>query len=196
MFFWIIKLLAFIPFWLIYPTKIKKLGKIPKGKVVFVANHRSNLDPLIMLNMFWREQHVVAKKELYKNKLLAAFLKGMKTIPVDRSKVELTTIKQCLSVLKKNKTLTIFPEGTRNKTDKPLVEIKEGAGLIAIKGDAPIVPIWIKKKPKPFCLNTIYVGDAIHLKKEDLQHSNEIIKNELLSLREKTLKKNKQSNNK
>ena len=77
-----------------------------------------------------------------------------------------------------------------------MIEIKEGAGLIAIKGDAPIVPIWIKKKPKPFCLNTIYVGDAIHLKKEDLQHSNEIIKNELLSLREKTLKKNKQSNNK
>lgn len=189
MFYWFLKIIAYIPFWLLYPTKVKKFAKIPKGKCVFVVNHRSNIDPLIMVNMFWREQHVIAKKELYKNKLLSAILKGMKTIPIDRERVDLSTIKQSLTVLKKGKILTIFPEGTRNKTNNVLGEIKEGAGLFAIKGDAPIVPIWIKKKPRPFCLNTIYVGESFTLNKSDLEQSSKIIEQQLLLLRERTLKK-------
>ncbi len=189
MFFWLLKIIAFIPFWLLYPTRVKKFAKIPKGKCVFVINHRSNIDPLIMLNMFWREQHIVAKKELYKNCMLRAILKGMKTIPIDREKTEITTIKQCLKVLKNNKILSIFPEGTRNKTGKVLGEIKEGAGLLAIKGDAPVVPIWIKKKSKPFCLNTIYVGEPFSLNKDQLKESSEIIKQKLLALHDQTIKK-------
>lgn len=189
MFFWFVKILAFIPFWILFPTKIKKFAKIPKGKCIFVANHRSNIDPLIMLNVFWREQNIVAKKELYKNKVFSLVLKGMKTIPINREKVELSTVKHCLTVLKKNKILTIFPEGTRNKTNNILGEIKEGAGLFAIKGNAPIVPIWIKKKPRPFCLNTIYVGEPFVLTKDDLDDSSKIIAEKLLSLRERTLKK-------
>ena len=189
MFFWLMKIIAYIPFWLLYPTRVKKFAKIPKGKCVFVINHRSNIDPLIMLNMFWREQHIVAKKELYKNCFLRAILKGMKTIPIDREKVEISTIKQCLKVLKNGKILSIFPEGTRNKTDKVLGEIKAGAGLLSIKGDAEIVPIWIKKKPKPFCLNTIYVGESFKLTKDQLKDSTQIIKQNLLALHEQTIKK-------
>ena len=189
MFYWFIKILVFIPFWLLYPTRVKKFAKIPKGKCVFVVNHRSNIDPLIMVNLLWREQHLIAKKELYKNKVLAFFLRKMKTIPIDREKVELTTIKQSLKVLKDEKILTVFPEGTRNKTKNVLGEIKEGAGLFAIKAGAPVVPVWIKKKPKPFCLNTIYIGEPFILDKNDLNQSSEIIKQQLLSLYDKTTKK-------
>ena len=117
-------------------------------------------------------------------------MKVMKSIPVDREKVELSTLKQCFSVLKKDKILTIFPEGTRNKTKKPLLDIKDGAGIIAIKTNSPIVPIWIKRKPRPFVLNKIYIGEPFYLTKED-ENPNEIIKNKLLDVKNKRIKSKK-----
>jgi len=38
----------------------------------------------------------------------------------------------------------IFPEGTRNKTDKALASFKEGARIIALKNRLPILPLYIK----------------------------------------------------
>mgnify|MGYP002798405234 FL=1 len=186
MFFWIIKILAYIPFWILFPTIIKNKKNLPSGKCVLVSNHRSNIDPLLLVNMIWREQHCLAKKELFKNWLLKAFLKGMKAIPVDRKNVEISTVKTCLKVLKNNKILTIFPEGTRNKTNNPLGEIKSGACVFATKSNAPIVPIWIKKKPKLFCFNTIIVGKPFYVEKEQLNQGDEIIKNNLLELMNKS----------
>ena len=191
MFYWIIKIVAFIPFWLLYPTIIKKEKKIPKGKCIFICNHKSNIEPLILMNSFWRNQHTISKKELFNKWYLRPILKTMKAIPVDRDKVDISAIKLCLSVLKNNETLTIFPEGTRNKTNEPLLPIKDGTGIFAVKSNAPVVPMWIKKRPRLFVLNTIYVGEEFYLTKENAQNANEIIKHNLLKLRETycTLKK-------
>ena len=190
MFYWLIKELAYITFWLFCPTILKERKNLPKGKCIFVVNHKSNFDPLVLCNTIWREQHILAKKELFKHFGLRLFLKGMKSIPVDREKVEISTLKQCFSVLKNNKVLTIFPEGTRNKTKEPLLEIKDGAGIIAIKTNAPIVPIWIKKKPRPFVLNKVYIGKPFYLTIED-ENPNEIIKQKLLEVEENTIKSKK-----
>ena len=51
-------------------------------------------------------------------------------------------------VLKENKKLVVFPEGTRHKdkVDKgELGETKNGVAMFAIKGKAPIVPVWINR---------------------------------------------------
>lgn len=189
MLFWIMKVIAYIPFWLLYPIRIKKFNKIPKGKCIFIANHLSNIDPLIMVNMFWRKQFVLSKKELFKKPLLRAFLKGMNAIPIDRDNVEIKTIKQCLNVLKNNKTLTLFPEGTRNKTNNLLLEIKNGTGIFAARSNAPVVPMWFKKKPKLFCFNTLYVGEPFFISKDNVDNSGEIIRDNLIKLREKSLNK-------
>lgn len=182
MFYYIMKILAFIPLWIFCPTIIKGKRNIPKGKCIFVINHRSNFDALIILNMIWRRQYVLCKKEAFKHFPTRCILKGMGAIPVDRQKVELSTLKQCFFVLGKEKVLTIFPEGTRNKTNEPLLKLKDGAGIIAQKTNSPIVPIWIKKKQKPFCFNTIYVGEPFYITKED-KNSNEIISQKMLELK-------------
>ena len=190
-FYWFLKIICYIPFWLLYPTIIKKETKVPKGKCIFICNHKSNIEPLILMNAFWRIQHTVSKKELFKKWYTRPFLKAMKAIPIDRDKVDISAVKLCLSVLKKNETLTIFPEGTRNKTNEPLLPIKDGTGIFAIKSNAPVVPMWIKKRPKLFVINTIYIGKEFYINKEDAENANEIIKQKLLNLREKycTLKK-------
>ena len=189
MLFWFMKIISFIPFWLFCPAIIKNSKKIPKGKCVLVLNHKSNYDPLIILNMLWRNQHVLSKKELFEKPFSRAFFKGMKAIPVNREKVEISTIKQCLEVLKNNEILTVFPEGTRNQTDEPLLEIKGGAGIFAAKTNAPIVPIWFVKKPKPFRINKLVVGEPFYITKDELSNGDEIIKQKLLELRSEVINK-------
>ena len=94
-----------------------------------------------------------AKKEMFKNKFLSWFWRGMGLISLDRQKTDFTALKTSLSVLKDGKKLVIFPEGTRNKVNTELQEIKGGTALFAIKAKVPIVPMWIEKRGKIFRRN-------------------------------------------
>ena len=188
--FWLMKFILYIPFWILYPCRIKGKKKIPKGKVIFVCNHRSNIDYLYLFNRIWRKQFVLSKESLYKNKFVKKFFESCGGIPVNRDKVGITTIKKSLEVLKKGKVLTIFPEGTRNKTDEPLLEFKGGASVFSIRANAPIVPLYITKKPKVFRFNKIIVGDPIYFDdsfkgEEGTDRANQIIREKMLELKPK-----------
>ncbi|MBE7082552.1 MAG: 1-acyl-sn-glycerol-3-phosphate acyltransferase [Clostridiales bacterium] len=196
MFFWIIKVLLFLPLCLIFPTSFKNKKKIPKGKVILVCNHRSNIDCIYLINRLWRRQYFLAKESLFKKKVFGGFLKKMGAVPVDREKVQLSTIKQCLGILKQEKLLTIFPEGTRNTSSEFLLDFKGGASVFSIKANCPVVPVVITKKPRAFCFNKIVVGDPIYFddsfKGEDgTARANEIIKQKMIELYENNTKKKK-----
>ena len=189
MLFWLVKIITFIPFAILFPCKFVGKKNIPKGKVILVCNHRSNIDFLYLWNNIWRKQFVLAKKELFKNKLVGWFFKKCGGISVDRENIDLSVIKNCLGVLRKDKLLTIFPEGTRNKTDQPLLEFKAGASVFAIKANAPIIPLYIKKRPHFFCFNKVIVGEPIYFDntfrgEEGTKKANEIIINKMLELSE------------
>lgn len=190
MLYWLVKIITFIPFLLLFPCRMVGKKKIPKGKVIFVCNHRSNIDYIYLWNAIWRKQYVLAKKELFKNKFVGGFFKKCGGISVDRENIDLTVIKQCLSVLKKGKILTIFPEGTRNKTEQELLEFKAGASVFAIKANAPIVPLYIKKRPRFFCFNKVIVGEPIYFDQtfkgtEGTEKANQILREKMLELKDK-----------
>ena len=161
--YYFFKILAWVPLRVLYPLTVKNKN-IPKGKVILISNHRSNLDSVLLHNILWCKPRVLAKKEVFEKKGFRWFLKMTGTIPVDREKVELSTIKSCMAVLKSDKKLMIFPEGTRSKSDNEnLNEVKNGVALIAMKANSPIVPIWIKKKPRLFRFNKIIFGEPFDL---------------------------------
>lgn len=186
--FWLMKIILWIPFTILFPTRMLNKKKIPKGKVIFVCNHLSNIDYIYLFNKIWRKQFVMAKEELFKGKLITKFFRSCGGIPVNRENVQLATIKDSLAVLKKGKILTIFPEGTRNKTSEPLLEFKAGASIFAVKSGAPIIPIIITKKPRPFVLNKIIVGDPIYFDnsykgEEGTAKANQEIRDKMLEMK-------------
>lgn len=187
MLFWLIKILLYIPFWIIFPCFIKGKKNLPKGKCIIVCNHKSNIDYTYLFNRIWRKQFVLAKNSLFKNKLVGGFLKKCGGIPVNRDKVELSTIKDSLKILKNEKLLTIFPEATRNKTQDFLLPFKAGASVFSVKAGAPIVPVIIVKKPKIFCPNKMIFGKPIYFDdsfkgEEGTQRANEIIRNKMIEM--------------
>ena len=103
----------------------------------------------------------MSKKELFKNKFYAWILRGLGCIKIDRQNLDIAATKQVFQVLKDNKTLGIFPQGTRSQADD--MEIKNGVCMFAIKSKTPIVPMYIKKKPKFLVFNKIYIGEPFEL---------------------------------
>ena len=165
MFFYICRALCYLPLAIFYPTRIIGRKNMPKGRVILTANHTSAMDCVLFLANTHSKKYILAKKELFKNKVFGAMLKSYGGIPIDRGNLDIKAIKTALKVLSKNKKLIIFPEGTRNKSGdiKQMGEVKQGAAMIAIKSKTPIIPVWISRKPKMFRLTKIVIGKPFDL---------------------------------
>lgn len=149
---------------MVYPTKIVGRKNLPKGKVIITLNHTSNLDAVVLILNTWEKKYFLAKKELFVSKARSWFLKKMGAIKIDREIADVSAIKEAFKVLKNNKKLVIFPEGTRNKTEElNLQQVKHGAAMIAIKTKTPIVPLWIFNRPKAFRKTKILIGKPYEL---------------------------------
>ncbi len=192
MFLHFVRFFAWLPLWILFPTIIYGRKNLPKGKAILTPNHISNGDIVLLVANTFEKRYVLAKKELFENKVMGAVLKSFGGISIDRNNVDLNAMKKTFKVLKEDKKLIIFPEGTRNKGDiNQLGEIKNGTGMIATKTQTSIVPVWISKRAKFFRVTKIYFGkpyqlDEFYGKKlsdEDNERIKQIIKNKILELK-------------
>ena len=100
---WIVRGALYIWFKIFYQTEIKGLENVPKeGAVIFCGNHRSYIDPPLMVATAKRDMKFLAKEELYKNKFLAFLGWAFEAIPVKRDEKDVSAIKKSL---KENKTV-------------------------------------------------------------------------------------------
>ena len=112
---------------------------IPKDGPLFIAsNHLSLLDPPVIGVAATRKVHFMAKQELFVP-ILGDLYKILGAFPVRRGGADRAAIKHGIDILKDNKVLAIFPEGTRSKTGK-LGKAEPGALMMASKVLATIVP--------------------------------------------------------
>ena len=162
--FHFIQILLALPIRMLFPTKIIGKKNIPKGACILSSNHTSNMDAVVFAVKTWEKKYYLAKKELFENKLFGFFLKKVGGIKIDRQANDVTAIKNCLKVLKDNKKLFIFPEGTRvHNENMELGQVKHGVAMFAIKAKVPVVPIFILRQPKIFRRNKIFIGQPLTL---------------------------------
>ena len=155
---------------LFYPTKVIGKKNLPKGKgYILTCNHFSNLDVIMLDTKLHKKIRFLGKKELFKKKTRAFILKKFGGIPIDRDNPGIASFKQVVSLLKHNKIVGIFPEGTRNKNkdDDSLQQLKTGTITFASKADVQIVPAIIYKRFKVWHRNYIVLGEPIDIIGED-----------------------------
>ena len=167
------------------------IGKenIPKeGAILIAGNHKHLYDQCLTIIATKRGIHYMAKKEYFDNKKVAWFFKKTGCIPVDRSKKDDKAVTAALSVLKDAGAIGLFPEGTRNKTEKFLLPFKYGAVSMAKKTNAYIVPFGITGDYKFRSKNLkIRYGKPFKVGEMDLQEANEKLYNEVKNLMELNL---------
>ncbi len=151
---------------ILWPTKVinkENAFKIDGG--LYLCNHYTTFDSLIpIFTMFKKESHILAKYELFFNPLAGSILYKMGAIPVRRGEADTDAVKAVFRVLKADKKLLMYPEGTRNKEGtQDMAELKTGAARFAIKMKKPIVPMVYYKPTKTCHKNYLYVGEPFTL---------------------------------
>lgn len=141
---WIVRGAIYIWCRIYYRAEIIGTENIPKdGAVIFCGNHRSYLDPPLIVVTAKRDMRFLAKEELYSNKFLAFLGWVFEAIPVKRDEKDVSAIKASLKSLKNGECIALFPEGTRNGLEKG-EKVKDGVAFFAVKSGAKVVPCGIK----------------------------------------------------
>lgn len=170
----------------LYNPKIIGLENIPENNpVVLAGNHINNIDPLLVCVSQKRNVHFLAKKELYKYKLLKYFLLKIGTIPFDRDKAtDVRAIGESLKKLKKGQVIGIFPEGKRNKTIEDLLPFKEGPVRLAKKTNASLIPFAIIGNYKAFKSNiTLVYGNPLDVDNLSIDEGNKLLEENVKKLK-------------
>ena len=134
-------------------VEVRGYENIPQDRpVLYVGNHRSYFDILMTYVRVPRPTGYVAKLEMLKIPLLSHWMKNLHCLFLDRSdlKAGMKTILAAIEEIKNGVSICIFPEGTRNRTDAPLLEFHAGSLKIAEKAQCPIVPMTIANAEQIF----------------------------------------------
>lgn len=113
--------------------------------VLFVGNHRSIFDILLIYTTVKRPTGIIAKKELKKVPLLNIWMKDIGCFFLDRENIK-EGMKMVLNAIEKVKdgmSILIFPEGTRSKEEGVVLPFKGGSFKIAEKSGCDIIPFAI-----------------------------------------------------
>jgi 1-acyl-sn-glycerol-3-phosphate acyltransferase len=116
----------------------------PGTTYVFLSNHQGNLDGPVLVHSIPRDLKALIKIEMMRLPVLSLVLKQLHYVPIERTnpKKAHTGIDLGAKMLTEGKSFFAFPEGTRSR-DGNLGEFKKGVFIMAIKAQAPIMPVTI-----------------------------------------------------
>ena len=150
--------------WLYGRPKIHNRAALKsKGKVIYVSNHVKMSDPIWIAAIVWRCIHFMAKSTLFTSKFMQVIFKLLLCFPVNQRTADTKSIKHACSLLEKGKAFGVFPEGHRSSTERDMDVPDKGCAFIALRADAPIVPLYIVHHDRRFGQRLkVAVGDPIY----------------------------------
>ena len=174
-----------------HPTLIGKENIPKEGAIIVCGNHKHLYDQclaIISTKRFLRKK----KKKEYFDGPFAWFFKFVGCIPVNRSIKDTNAKEKAIEHLENDGAIGIFPEGTRNKTDKFLLPFKFGTVSMAKKTNAKIVPFGITGDYKFRSKNlTIRFGKPFEVGDMSLEEANNKLEKVIGDLMKESLKKGK-----
>lgn len=199
---WIFRVLLFLA-----GTTVEVYGEenLPKDRgVLFVGNHRSLFDVLIVYTKLKSLTGIVSKQEVGKIPLLSVWMRYINCYFLNRKDIK-DGLKMVLSSIEKIKngiSIMIFPEGTRNKENDTFLPFKGGSFKIAEKSKCDIIPFAIVnaadifEEHRPWVKKTTVIlvfGEPIvtkDLDKEDLKSISDRARDEVIRLYESKKRNN------
>ncbi len=113
------------------------LNHIPRtGPVLFVSNHQSYLDPILVgLGSHRRQFYAMARSTLFHQPAFAWLIRSLNAVPVERGTADMAAMRRSIGVLQRGHALLVFPEGTRT-ADGSIGPFQHGADATDQAGQA------------------------------------------------------------
>ena len=112
------------------------------GPHLIIANHPTLLD-VVLIGSLMPQLDCVAKRAAWSNPFMFAVIRAAGYLPNDTGP---SLVEACAARLEAGRSLLIFPEGTRSPANG-LQPFRRGAAHVALRTDAPILPICIRCDP-------------------------------------------------
>ncbi|MHB8489811.1 MAG: lysophospholipid acyltransferase family protein [Candidatus Dormibacteria bacterium] len=154
--------------------RIDGMEHVPRhGAVLIVGNHVGTVEPALTgVFIPRRDVFYMAKSELFRSALLGWLFGQNHAFPVVRSTPDRAALRSALSVLAGGHVLLVYPEGTRSWDGHLMGEVQAGAGFIARRSGALVVPVasWGSERviprgswiPRPADVE-LRIGEPFHL---------------------------------
>ncbi len=167
---------------IVYQPKIINKKVIPKeGRIILAGNHKMLFDPVLVSCGTRRIVHFLAK-DVFFTGIRGFFMKHAGTLPVHSGKIHKDSFKVAIDILDQDKVVGIFPEGTRNYTEKQLLPFKRGAVTLAKETNSKIIPFAIYGRYIPFHGLRIEFGDPIDVVSMEVKQANQFLEDEVRKL--------------
>lgn len=190
-----VKVTGIIPYLILMRAKVylsDGASRKIKGPAVIVSNHTSIYDFALYMFVFpWRVLRFLMAEVLFKNRLLAFFLKSQGGIEIDRDSHSLSWMDKCLRVTEKGGVIGIFPEGRIPLPDeeRPL-KFHEGAAAFALESGVPVIPVVTDGRYFGKCPAHVIIGKPIDVRTfvNDSMSEQECVKLVNVRLREEIIR--------
>jgi 1-acyl-sn-glycerol-3-phosphate acyltransferase len=167
--------LARILVWMLTRTEVSGLENIPRqGPALIVSNHLGDADVIVGVAYTPTMVDAVAKSELYDFPFLGWLMDTYGVIWVHRGHPDRKALRVCLDALADGRMIAMAPEGRESVTGE-LEPGVGGAAYLALKSDAPVVPVTFTGTQNERVINnlkglrrtviTLTVGSPFRLKK-------------------------------
>lgn len=125
-------------------VEVHGLENLTGKPAIFVANHQSDFDIMLLLGYLDAPHGIVAKDSLSKVPMIGFWMSSIDCIFIDRNnpRKALKTMNEAGKIVVDGRSIIIFPEGTRSCKDE-IGEFKAGAFKTAFKYNLPVVPLAI-----------------------------------------------------
>ena len=136
-------------------------------KCIICANHSNKYEPTWLYsnidNLF-----IMAKAELFENKIIAKLYRYFGIFPIRRGQKDVKSIMHAINLFDttEKRKLLIFPEGERMPKEIERGPAKVGPTYIAAKAGVRIVPTYITKNASVFSKVKVIYGNPIEVPKE------------------------------
>jgi len=116
----------------------------PQQPAIYAVNHLSAIDIPVLYAHLPGKFRIMAKRELFRYPFLGWHLKRSGQIPIvlGDAHASLRSLNRAGEALRHGMPLVVFPEGGRSRTGQ-LQEFMNGAFYVAIRAQAPVVPMAI-----------------------------------------------------
>ena len=152
---------------IVHRAKVEGTENIPMDEpLIYCGNHRTVLDPPLIVATAKRHVRFMAKVELRKNPFFAFLGMVFDGIYVNRDSKDIAAIKTALKALKNGECVALFPEGTRNGLEKG-EKVKDGAAFFAVRSGAKVLPVGISGGTGRFSKVTIRYGKPLDFSNYD-----------------------------
>ncbi len=161
----------------LYKVEYVNLENIQNIKnCIICPNHSNVFDPTFIYAQV-DNLYIMAKSELFKNRLIRWLFTKYHIFPTNREKIDFKSLSHSLSIFDgdNNNKLLMFPEGRVIKVKNDIGKYyKKGAVYISATCKIPIIPVYITMRPKFFTKVKVIFGNPIYISKNEIINKKQI----------------------